>query len=130
MEGLMDELRQFKIEARNFHRSQFKQLDRELEPKGPKLSLARALKAASEGRFRHGAPDEFEVWSRPDGDPQRIALRWEDLQNHDLTVASASGGGYLVQTETPQLELPLIQEADVARAGAKVRYGLVWDQPA
>lgn len=120
--------------AINYHKTTLRHLERKRELQSPQPSLTRALKTASEGRFRHGAPEEWERWSRPDGDPQRLQLRWQDLITEQdllsraLSVASSSSAGYLVSSETPSLELPLIPESGVIKAGARVRSGLIGSQ--
>ncbi len=88
------------------------------------LSLSRAILAAHSGQFRTGAPEEWSAWSRPDGDPQRIQLRWGDLQTRDLSAGTAGAGGFLVSTATPSPEMPLVAGSAVFSAGARAVTGL------
>ncbi|HBO83446.1 MAG TPA: phage major capsid protein [Deltaproteobacteria bacterium] len=126
------ETAQISRELERFYENKLRQLRR--KDNGPRLSLTRAIFAAAEGRFRQGAPEEWEYWSRADGDPQRLALRWQDLLTEqdlitrDLAVGRSGAGGYLASAETPALESPLIPEAGVITAGARVRTRLVGDQ--
>src|SRR3972149_719520 len=125
------ESEQVRKELERSYESRLRQLRR--KDNGPRLSLLKAIKAASEGRFRHGAPEEWEAWHKKDEDPQKIQLRWQDLislqdlQTRGQTVAVASGGGYTVESETPSLIVPLIGSG-VMQAGARVRDGLMGDQ--
>lgn len=94
-----------------------------------KLNAWRAIVAASQGRYRQGAPAEYERWGCVEDNLQRIVIPWGHLvgcAQRDLTIASSSGGGYLAFSKTTPLALPLIGSG-LGRAGANFIRGVMQD---
>ncbi|MBI5315039.1 MAG: phage major capsid protein [Nitrospirae bacterium] len=94
-------------------------------PRRTTLSTVRALLAAAEGRYRHGAPEEYDAWGTMDGNPQRIVIPFSHLR--DLNTSVGSAGGYVTGTTTKDLTLPLVG-ANVVAAGANLISGLSENQ--
>lgn len=91
----------------------------------PTLSIARAMVAASEGRFRHGAEEEYAAWGTVENNPQRFTIPFTHLR--DLNASVAGSGGYLTSTTTKVLTMPLVG-ASVVQAGANPIFGLSENQ--
>lgn len=95
-----------------------------------KLSIGKAILAAAQGRYRQGAPEEYERWGCVDGNPQRIVLPFDHIGAvavRDLTKAVAGDGGYLASTGVSLMALPLVGSG-LAQAGATIITGVVQDQ--
>jgi HK97 family phage major capsid protein len=89
------------------------------------LSIVKALTAAAEGRYRHGAPEEYEAWGTVEGNPQRFTIPFSHLR--DLSTSVPSAGGYVTGTTTKPMTLPLVG-ANVVAAGANLISGLTENQ--
>lgn len=86
-------------------------------------SIARAIIAMSQGDLRKSAPLEYEMFAKA-GDQQRIEIPLSALR--DLTVATASAGGFLVSGRETSEALDILRPWSVtARAGAQIETGLV-----
>ena len=94
-------------------------------PRRSTLSIARALLAAAQGRYRHGAPEEYEAWGCVEGNSQRIVIPFSHFR--DLNTSVPSAGGYVTGTTTKDLTLPLVG-ANVVAAGANLISGLTENQ--
>lgn len=94
-------------------------------PRRSTLSIARALLAAAQGRYRHGAPEEYEAWGCVEGNSQRIVIPFSHFR--DLNTSVPSAGGYVTGTTTKDLTLPLVG-ANVVDAGANLIFGLTENQ--
>ena len=91
-----------------------------------KLSAARAILAASKGRYRQEAGAEYEAWGCVDHNQQRFVIPFDAYLGpaamrgrRDLMVAQAAAGGFMTSAETGPLALPLVA-AGVVQAGATI----------
>lgn len=89
------------------------------------LSVVKAIVAAAQGRYRQGAPEEYEAWGCVENNPQRVTIPFAHLR--DLNTSLASAGGFLAGTTTKPMTLPLVG-ANVVAAGANLISGLTENQ--
>ena len=55
------------------------------------LSILKAITAAAQGRYRHGAPEEYEAWGCVEDNPQRFVVPFADLRDLNTSVGTAGG---------------------------------------
>lgn len=107
-----------------------------LAPDERTFSVARALQAAytDRGLFER-LSIEGEVCAQAARDageahnPHRFRIPLRHLAHRDLTVAAASGGGYLVGDEAAIIAEPILGYSVVRQAGATLHTGLRGDVP-
>lgn len=117
---------------RQYHNLLALQRAAERRAQEPRVNLARLIQNRAMDTW-HGADREaLEEYARSKGvtfDPHRPEIPFSALPaRRDLTVASASGGGYLVGTETQEAIDVLRPWSVTMRAGLQVEAGLVGNQ--
>lgn len=122
------EYEQITRELENHYEARLRQLRRKKEYGKPALSLARTISGMTRESLHEQDRELLQEFARREGlsfDRQRIFLPFSEFR--DMTAGIASGGGYLVSTQTSDAVDILRPWSVSAKAGITVETGLQGD---